>query len=88
MKVKERRFTTWPKRQSSLAIFKVQTRAIGLTRQRTGGRGREVGIDKQSQSEVWSDWTLSQFLFGRRFQRSCYPESLSGRWSILRRLYC
>jgi hypothetical protein len=66
---RERRFITWlgtchgrgrVSTQPSSAIFRVQTWAIGLSRQKNWGQGTKLYIVKQSQSQVWSGWPLSQ----------------------------
>jgi hypothetical protein len=51
--------------QPSSSIFRVETRAIGLNTQRTGGWGQKGCRVKLSQ--VWSGWSLSQSLFGAGF---------------------
>jgi hypothetical protein len=55
------------------AVFKVQTWAIGLNRQKNWGRGTKVCIVKQSQSQVWFCCLMTG---GARGQ-----QSWSGRWS-------
>jgi hypothetical protein len=80
----------WEEAESALNLSLATSRyrpeifyPVGLSRQLWAG---DKSMCKQSQSQVCSSWSLSQYLFRESFQ-SCNLRSLSpGRWFILRRV--